>query len=127
MFAVEGERTATALVQTTFDERNGDVSPSGGTRAVWSADGTELFYLVAPGRMMAVPVELGDTFRYGTAVELFSGPYIAANVLRTYDVSRDGQRFLMIKSAAGADEAPEAQIVIVQNWLEELKRLVATE
>ena len=45
--------------------------------------------------------------------------------LRTYDVSLDGQRFLMIKDAAGPDQsASPPRIVVVQNWLEEVKRLV---
>ena len=41
---------------------------------------------------------------------------------RTYDVSADGQRFLMVKQPANQAAAP--QIVIVQHWVEELKRLV---
>ena len=41
---------------------------------------------------------------------------------RTYDVSPDGRRFLMIKQAANEATAP--QIIVVQHWLEELKRLV---
>jgi hypothetical protein len=46
---------------------------------------------------------------------------------RTYDVSPDGQGFLMIKEGGGADQtvAP-TQIVVIQNWVEELKRLVPT-
>ena len=45
--------------------------------------------------------------------------------LRTYDVSLDGQRFLMIKDAAGPDQsASPPRIVVVQNWFEEVKRLV---
>jgi hypothetical protein len=43
---------------------------------------------------------------------------------RTYDVSPDGRRFLMIKSLNAAVPASAAvQIVVVQNWFEELKRL----
>jgi hypothetical protein len=53
---------------------------------------------------------------------LFQGPYPAPNTGRAlYDVSRDGQRFLMIKNP-GAAASP--QIILVQNWTEELKRLV---
>ncbi len=48
-------------------------------------------------------------------------------VPRTYDVSPDGQKFLMIKEARPAGDAPPPpQLVIVQNWTEELKRLVPT-
>ena len=47
---------------------------------------------------------------------------------RMYDVSADGQRFLMIKESSGADERPpSARIILVQNWFEELKRLVPTK
>lgn len=42
---------------------------------------------------------------------------------RTYDISPDGQRFLMMKAGGGANQTPP-QIVVVQNWLEEPKRLV---
>ena len=47
----------------------------------------------------------------------------AGNVLRHYDVSRDGRRFLMIKDEA-ANAASSGQIIVVQNWFEELKCLV---
>jgi hypothetical protein len=47
---------------------------------------------------------------------------------RMYDVSADGQRFLVIKETPGADESPpSARIILVQNWFEELKRLVPTK
>jgi hypothetical protein len=45
-----------------------------------------------------------------------------------YDVSADGKRFLMIKETSVADEPPSsARIILVQNWFEELKRLVPTK
>ena len=47
---------------------------------------------------------------------------------RTYDVSPDGQRFLMIKEGGGADQtAAPPQLIVVQHWVEELKRLVPTK
>ena len=45
---------------------------------------------------------------------------------QTYDVSPDGKRFLMIKEGGGADQTPPS-IEVVQNWFEELKRLVPTK
>ena len=52
------------------------------------------------------------------------GAYVAPFAGRHYDVSRDG-RFLMIKDARRPDEVNvPPQIVVVQNWLDELKRLV---
>ena len=47
---------------------------------------------------------------------------------RTYDISPDGQRFLMIKEGGGSDQtAAPASIIVVQHWVEELKRLVPTK
>ena len=74
---------------------------------------------------MGVGVERGATWAAGTPARLLGEGYFTVpggNPGRTYDVSPDGQRFLMIK-AGGANQAPP-QIVVVQNWLEELKRLV---
>ncbi|MFY9530200.1 MAG: hypothetical protein WBC04_09475 [Candidatus Acidiferrales bacterium] len=55
---------------------------------------------------------------------LFEGPYQRALVLiSNYDVSPDGQRFLMLKPSESAGAAP-TQINVVLNWFEELKRRV---
>jgi hypothetical protein len=46
---------------------------------------------------------------------------------RMYDMSADGQRLLVIKEISAADERPPSpRIIFVQNWFEELKRLVPT-
>ena len=83
---------------------------------------------------MAVTVQLTPTFSRGTPTKLFDAPsilldgrFIGAGTHRTYDVSPDGQRFLMIKENAGSGEgdAPPASMVVVQNWFEELKAKVA--
>ena len=74
----------------------------------------------------------GQEFRVGSPTRLVEGRYYAgggsgAAPGRTYDVSPDGQRFLMVKEGAGADQAAAPpSIVVVQNWQEELKRLVPT-
>ena len=105
------------------------VSAGGGQQPHWSADGRELFYLALDGAMMTVPigggVEDATTLRAGGATRLFAGDYVirgGGHIGRYYDVSADGQRFLMIKP--GADSHALAQIVVVQNWSEELNRLV---
>ena len=46
----------------------------------------------------------------------------AGGTARTYDVSLDGQRFLMVKQAPSA-QAAAPQIVVVQNWPEEVRRV----
>ncbi len=47
---------------------------------------------------------------------------------RTYDIAPDGQRFVMIKESGEASRpAASPEIILVQNWLEELKRLVPVD
>jgi serine/threonine-protein kinase len=108
--------------------RNGrwQVSTGGGTRPAWTRRGRELVYLDIAARITAVPVETsGSTFRAGTPATLFPHVYAVPNVTRSFDVSADGQRFLMIKESAGGTEvATPPGLVVVQNWTEELKRLM---
>ena len=75
--------------------------------------------------MMAVSVETEPTFSARNPEVLFQGSYLSSESdpeFQYYDISPDGQRFLMIKET-GADQA---QIHVVLNWFEELKRLVPT-
>ncbi len=103
------------------------VSNAGGLKPVWSRDGRELFYLepaVPLPRLMSVAVEPGGpVFSVGLRTPILDWPYRATGEGRDYDVSPDGQRFLGIK-VGGTDEGAQPQIIVVQNWLEELKRLV---
>ena len=102
------------------------VSIGGGSSVTWSADGSELFYRV-DDRMMAVEVRPDGTVSAPT--ELFSGDYASqGGGLRQYHVGPDG-RFLMLKAsdASTDDDQPLTQVVLVQNWFEELKRLVPVD
>jgi hypothetical protein len=76
---------------------------------------------------MRVGVAPGPTFTATAPTKLFEGRYGAApnQAGRTYDISPDGKRFLMIKPIVDPT-APPASLVVVQNWREELKRLVPT-
>jgi len=98
------------------------VSVDGGFYPWWSRDGRELFYLFPRGgKLMSAPIEKGPAFRAGTPRALFDLPP------RTqYDVSPDGKRFLIIKSAA-APEAPsggQPQFQFVLEWFDEVRRRV---
>lgn len=108
----------------TTSPRVRQISTAGSTRPLWSRNGQELFYLTPDGALMSVAIRGGATWTAGMPTRLFEqiyfGPAIGA-VGRTYDVSPDGKRFLMIKSPS----TPE-RIVFVQNFNEELKRLVRT-
>ena len=55
------------------------------------------------------------------------GPRAVGAPGRTYDISPDGQRFLMVKESRSEQAAAQREIVVVQNWREELKRLVPTK
>ncbi len=76
---------------------------------------------------MAVPVQTEPSFTPGTPEVLFEGAY-ATGVGRSYDVAPDGQRFLMITVGAGTeDTSAPPSLILVQNWHEELKRLVPVD
>jgi hypothetical protein len=102
------------------------VSRDGGWGAAWSRDGRELFYEApAPGgqvTMMTVPVTTAPAFSLGTPRKLFQGPFIVSDWSRSYDVTQDGRRFVIIQAHERAP-LPVNQIVVVENWAEELKRL----
>ncbi len=99
------------------------ISTDGGVEPAWSADGRELFYRNGY-QMLAVPVETGPTFSAEKPELLFEERYKLAPIpIAGYDVSRDGERFLMIRE----DKKEAGQINVVLNWFEELKRLVPTE
>ena len=103
------------------------ISTDGGRQPLWSPDGRELFYR-APTGMIRVPVLATEpTFRAGDAEVLFESQYFVARSSRTYDIHPDGQRFLMVKDAELTDDSGasvQPQIVLIQNWHEELERLV---
>ena len=74
------------------------VSRGGGTEPRWRADGNELFYIAANGMLMAVPVKHQVGFASGTPGPLFQihgrAPISSTDIF-TYDVAKDGKRFLV--------------------------------
>ena len=104
------------------------ISSGGGRQPLWSPDGTELFYRDFSGAMMAASVTPGPTFTPGAVVMLFEnagyGGSGAQGGGRTYDLSRDGARFLMLKAVRSTNDEPPPSLVVTLNWFEELKRLV---
>jgi len=97
------------------------VSLEGGAMPVWSPTGRELFYVDAQRRMIAVPVAPGPGFQRGTAQVLFAATdFMFSPNTQQYDLLPDGRTFLMIR---GEKEASR-HVVVVFNFLEELKRLM---
>jgi serine/threonine-protein kinase len=97
------------------------VSTDGGVEPVWSANGRELLYRNS-GRVMSVDVETRPSFRTSKPEVLFEGRYLLGRGAFPYwDSTPDGQQFIMLK--ADNDVGP-AQLQVVVNWFEELKRRV---
>jgi Tol biopolymer transport system component len=150
LLPLDGDREPVPFLQTEFNERNGQVSPDGrliayqsdetgrfeiyvrsfpgpagerlvstegGTDPRWSRDGRTLFYRSEAG-MMALAIGPGSPLVISQPKRLFG-----LESLGTYDVAADG-RFLFVDLPS--DIAPR-QINIIQNWFEELNRLVPTE
>ena len=154
MLSLEGEATETPLLQTESNESGAAISPNGrwmayasdesgqqeiyirafpaqggkwqvstegGTLPRWNSNGRELFFRQG-NKLMTVDVRTESELTLGRPRELFErfSPFGGE-----YDVDKDGQRFVMA-DASVSREAP-TQLILVQNWAEELKRLVPTE
>jgi serine/threonine-protein kinase len=104
------------------------VSTSGGVSPVWAHSGGELFFLNGNQELVSQAVLPGAAFQRGGQQVLFStAAYREMENYRSFDVSPDDQRFLMLRpkaTAAGslAEDAPV--LVIVENWLEEVDRIM---
>jgi serine/threonine-protein kinase len=99
------------------------VSVSGGRAPLWARSGRELFYLNTSNQMIAAQIPAGVQFSVAERVALFPvGPeYVSSANYTPFDVHPDGRRFLMVRRRQlrqGQDVAP---LIIVENWLEELK------
>jgi serine/threonine-protein kinase len=110
------------------------VSTNGGTQPLWARDGQELFYLALDSALMRVSVGKGLIWAPSAPTKVFERRYyvgsglVGGNPFRNYDVSADGQRFLMMKAGSSDEgDAYPQQIVVVQHFDEELKRIVPTK
>ncbi len=152
LLPLSGERKARVFLQTKFEEESGMFSPdgrwlaydsdesgrseiyvqafpgpggkwqistTGGQRPVWAATGSELYYRNGD-KLMAVTVTAQPSFNAGTPRVLFQGHYWSSG--HAYDVSPDGQHFVMIK--AGEQESSVTHLGVVLNWSEDLRRVV---
>jgi hypothetical protein len=88
---------------------------------VWSPAGGELFYLDADRRLMSLPVATKPTFSVRSRTKLLDNVLVVTPG-RSYDVSPDGNRFLILKQGPGASQSIR-QLEVVLNWPEELRRL----
>ena len=93
------------------------VSSAGGKQPAWRRDGSELFYTGADGNMTAVSVKLVDAKpQFGSPQALFKAPP-SGFPRRNYEVSPDGQRFLVARPTPGT-----ATITVVTNWQSQITK-----
>jgi dipeptidyl aminopeptidase/acylaminoacyl peptidase len=98
------------------------ISSEGGGEPRWSRNGKQLFYRRAD-QVLVVDVQTGSGFSAGKPRLLFEQPgYGMQHVVGNWDVSVDGKRFLMVKLEERKPK-PVTELILVQNWFEELKRL----
>jgi Tol biopolymer transport system component len=106
------------------------VSTGGGNQPLWNRNSVELFYLTPTGALMSVPISRGTGWNTGVQTKIFERPYTHGNqsAAQTYDVSLDGKRFLMMKPLGDSQQPGIAPtLIVVQNWLEELRQRVTVK
>lgn len=108
--------------------RRWQVSTNGGREPRWSPNGRELFYREAGTllfgklcKMMAVSVRTHPTFEAGSPEVLFQGRYLNGRLgPPEYDVTPDGQRFVMVPQPE-EEEPVRREIVYIPDFFDELK------
>jgi Tol biopolymer transport system component len=95
------------------------LSTNGGRNLQWRRDGRELYYISLDNKLMAVEVTLGADVKPRTPKELFALSDIGAIPGASFALTRDGQRFLFVTSAAETSVTP---FTVVLNWMAEVKK-----
>jgi hypothetical protein len=114
--AYESDESGVSEIYVARMDAAGDrrrLSPTGGEKPRWRADGRELYYIGPAGLLMAVPVSPGAGFTAGDPVPLFQ-----VEDIEDFDVTADGSRFLV---SAPAEKSAESQIRVITNWTSLLK------
>jgi len=99
------------------------VSTGGGTEPVWARSGRELFFRNGD-QLLVAAISTQSAFGAARPKVLFTGPYVRTAGRINYDVSPDGQRFVMLEPG---EEESSSQMNVVMNWFDELKRRVPTD
>jgi hypothetical protein len=98
------------------------VSTDGGTAPMWNRNGRELFYRNG-AKMLAVTVSSDPELSLSAPALVFERPYSYGTgvTVSNYDVSADGQHFLMVKEQTGGN-----RVHLVLNFFNELRRLMSS-
>jgi len=109
------------------DDGKWQISTDGGQEPLlWGPEGRELFYgHLSGGRIMVVAVEADPAFSAENPRVLLTVDYVdRATAFPSFDISPDGQRFLVIKGSGPTEEVSgPTELIVVENWFEELNRL----
>jgi hypothetical protein len=100
-----------------------------GFSPVWAPNGSALFYRYRSAQMITVPVSTQPVFSHGTPRVLLDAAEFElarAGIARPFDLAPDGERFLMLREV-GLSGDESAGLVLIQDWFEELTRLVPTD
>jgi serine/threonine-protein kinase len=108
------------------------ISDNAGAYPRWSKNGKELFYRIDGGVMGATVDTSGDSIRTGKPVQLFTGAFrgglgglsISGNTFSDYDVSADGQSFVMFP-ATEAESTNRGVVTVVTRWFDDLAKTLA--
>jgi len=114
------------VVVQSFPDPNGgkwQISADGGVEPKWRHDGKELYYLALDGKLMSVPIKADRTFGAGRPVPLFQTVLTVNRTRpdrdRRYDVTHDGQRFLIVTPGNRSGVVP---VTVVVNWPSAFKK-----
>jgi serine/threonine-protein kinase len=106
------------------------VSDVGSAHPRWSGDGRTLFWRTDDGIMAAEVDTTGGSFRSGKVRQLFTGPFqggtgglsVAGLTFNDYDVTADGERFVMFPDPQKAGRGDHAHVTLVTRWFDDLER-----
>jgi len=101
------------LARTDAADDKRRLSPAGGQKPRWRADGRELYYIGPAGLVMAVPISPGAGLTASDPVPLFQ-----VEDIEDFDVTADGSRFLV---SAPAEKGQDSRIRVIVNWASLLK------
>jgi serine/threonine-protein kinase len=111
-FVSDASGSRQVYVRPVAGDGRWQVSTGGGIEPVWSGSGKEIFYRNGP-QMLSVEISTDPTFSVGRTQVLFEGAYVSEDFGGPgYDVSRDGQRFILIRN----DRAPTTRLNVIVNW-----------
>ncbi len=125
-FSLESGVPQVYVVPSSGSGGKWQISTDGGVEPQWSKTGHELFYVLSGGgALLAVPYTVDkNSFQPGKPEVLFTDKFEVRAPFTSYDVTPDGQHFVVFQFAGGRS-APSSAPTVVLNWLDEVRRQVA--